>query len=85
MSGNATHQGFKAPYFVVIDHEQSVSDHATLEEARSEGQKSCDAEKIPCSFSIQDADGNHVEDIVRSDGRSLKDQVATFNATFGPR
>lgn len=78
-------QAFEWPFFVVIDHEQSVSDHPTLHEARLAGQAACDAEVLPCSFSIHDARGNHVEDIVRSDGASIGDQVKTFNASHGPR
>ncbi len=78
MSGNAIEQSGKAPYFVMIDHEQTVSSHATLNEARLVGQLACDAEPIPCSFSIQDAAGNHVEDIARSDCKSLSEQVKTF-------
>lgn len=78
-------RAFEAPFFVVIDHEQSVSDHPTLELARLAGQTACDAEVLPCSFSIQDAHGNHVEDIARSDGASVVDLVKTFNASHGPR
>lgn len=78
-------RAFEAPFFVVIDHEQSVSDHPTLELARLAGQVACDAEVLPCSFSIQDAHGNHVEDIVRSGGASIGDLVKTFNASHGPR
>lgn len=78
-------RAFEAPFFVFIDHEQSVSDHPTMELARLAGQVACDAEVLPCSFSIQDAHGNHVEDIVRSDGASIGDLVKTFNASQGPR
>lgn len=76
---------FEAPFYVIIDHEKSVSDHQTLQEARLAGQAACDAEVLPCFFSIQDARGSHVEDIVRSDGASIGDLVKTFNASHGPR
>lgn len=78
-------QDFEAPFYVVIDHEKSVSDHPTLQEARLAGQAACDAEILPSFFSIQDARGNHVEDIVRSDGASISDQVQAFNAKHGLR
>lgn len=76
---------FEAPFYVIIDHEKSVSDHQTLQEARLAGQAACDAEVLPCFFSIQDARGSHVEDIVRSDGASIGDLVKTLNASHGPR
>lgn len=70
-------------YYVMIDHEQSAGHYPTLAEARTEGQKLCDAEVLPAVFSIQDADGNDVEPIERSDGRDLGQQVKDFNTVFG--
>lgn len=74
---------FSLPFFVVIDHEQSVSDHPTLAEARAAGQRACDAEVLSCHFSIQDAEGEHVEDIARSDLASLHHRVGSFNDMLG--
>lgn len=71
---------FKAPFFVVIDSEQTVSDHPTLAEARLSGQAACDAEVFPCTFSIQDADGQHIEDIKRTDGSDLSGQMTKFES-----
>lgn len=68
------------PFYVMLDFDQSVSEHATLQEARESGQRACDAEPLPCAFSIHDADGNHIEEIARSDGASLADRVAAFAA-----
>lgn len=69
------------PFFVMIDYQQSAAECASLAEARTVGQVLCDAEPLPCSFSIADAEGEHVEDITRTDQRSLADQVGRFNAT----
>ena len=66
-------------YFVMINYEQSAGSYPTLEEARTEGQRLCDAEGIPSTWSIAEADGNTIEPIGRTDGRSLSDQVAAFN------
>jgi hypothetical protein len=85
MSDATAAQGFEAPYFVVIDYEQGVSDHETLQDARDAGRRACDAEPLPCTFSIQDANGNHVEDIPRSDGASLADRIAVFSAALHGR
>lgn len=72
-------------YWVMIDYEQSVSDHATIEEARAAGQLSADQELLPCSFSIADDDGNTLEGIVRSDGKTLGELMTQFNQTVsGP-
>lgn len=66
-------------FFVMIDHEQSAGSYLTLEEARSQGLRMCDAEPIPSVWTIADADGNMIEPINRTDGASLSDQVAAFN------
>lgn len=68
------------PFFVMIDYKQSAAECGSIEEARTVGQSLCDAEPLPCSFSIADADGEHVEEITRTDQRSLADQVGGFNA-----
>jgi len=68
------------PFYVMIDYKKSAAECESLEEARAVGQGLCDAEPLPCSFSIADADGEHVEDIARTDQRSLADQMGDFNA-----
>ena len=68
------------PFYVVIDHEKTAAECATLEAARTEGRALADAEPIPCTFSIQDANGRHVEDIARTDGRTLPELMQAFDA-----
>lgn len=70
-------------YYVVLDHEQTCDHKPTLAEARLAGQALCDAEILPSSFPIQNGDGEHIEDILRSDGRDLSAQVADFNSLHG--
>lgn len=52
-----------APYYVMLDGEQSADCCETLEAARESGRRILAAEPLACSVSIQDADGAHVEDI----------------------
>ncbi len=73
------------PFYVVIDHEQTAAECSTLEAARTEGRKLADAEAIPCTFSIQDSNGQHVEDISRTDGRTLGELVQAFDAAHPKR
>jgi len=68
------------PFYVMVDYEQSAAECPTLEAARIEGRKLADAEPIPCTFSIQDANGQHIEDITRTDGRTLPELMAAFDA-----
>lgn len=70
------------PYHVMIDHEQSAAECATLEEARTEGRRLAAAEPLPCTFSIQNANGDHVEDIP---GRDLSTQIKAFDASGDAR
>lgn len=63
------------PFFVMIDDDQTAGEFETIEQARSEGAKLSAAERLPCTFSIQDASGNHLEDIPR---RPLEDQIKAF-------
>jgi hypothetical protein len=56
-------------YYVMIDDEQSVAECSTLAYAREQGRILLDLEPLPSCFSIQDADGNHVEDIGATAGR----------------
>lgn len=64
-------------FYVMIEHEQTAGSAETLDEARIVGQKLCDEEPVPGGFSIYDED-RFVEDIERSDGRTLSDQVRDF-------
>ena len=70
-------------YFVMVDYEKSAGHYASLAEARDEGQKLCDAEPLPCVFTIEDADGVEIEPISRSDGKDLAAQVAGFAKLHG--
>ena len=65
-------------YFIMIGYEQTAAHCDTLSEARERGQKMCDEEPLPDSWSIHDEDGELVEDIVRSDGQTLADQAKAF-------
>lgn len=73
-----------AMFYILINHEQSADTGATLEEARQKGQAKCDAEPIPATFSIYEEE-NWVEDIKRSDGRDLSQQIADFNRAHAGR
>ena len=70
-------------FYILINHEQTAGNGATLDEAREKGQPLCDAEMIPAVFSIYDEE-TFVEDIQRSDGRGLSEQVALFNEKHAP-
>lgn len=63
----------------MVNYEQSAGSYMTLEKARVEGQRMCDAEPIPSTWTIADRDGNQIESIDRTDGSSLSDQIAAFN------
>ena len=69
-------------YYVMLDGDQTVGHFATMEMAKTEGQKLCDAEEIPGVFTIVDSDGNEIERIARTDGRELSAQIAAFNARY---
>lgn len=71
-------------FSVMVDHDTTVGDFPTLELARSEGKKLCDAESIPASFAIYDIQGGFLEDIVRTDKATLSDQWAAFNRRHKP-
>jgi hypothetical protein len=70
-------------YYIMINHEQTADHCDTLTQARTLGLELCDAEPIPCTWSIYDAQGQFVEEILRKDGMTLQEQIAQFNATFG--
>lgn len=59
-------RGHPGGYFVIVNHDQSCHHCLTLVEAKKKGQELCDAEPTETFFSIQDADGGHIEDIERS-------------------
>lgn len=67
-------------YLLMIDGEQSAGRFDSIEAARAEGQKLCDAEPIPSAWTIEDEHGNVIEPLTRSDGRDLSAQVRDFNA-----
>lgn len=67
-------------YFIVVDYETTVGHEQTLSGARARGQAFADMEILPASFSIINAEGEHVESIERSDGKSLQDQIAALGA-----
>lgn len=71
-------------FYIMIDDEQSADSANTLEEARLAGQILCDAEMLPSSFSIYE-DDEFVEDIRRTDGRNLSQQIADFDVAHSTR
>lgn len=71
-------------YFVMYGYESSADHCATFTEARARGQVLCDEDPLPGPWSIHDAEGNFVEDIKRSDGRSLSDQIRDFERVAKP-
>lgn len=70
--------------FYVMAGEKSADECKTLEGARKRGRELADAEPLPCSFWIADAEGDHVEDIARTDGAELPELVTRFNAKHAP-
>lgn len=69
-------------FFVMIDGEQSVGSYPTLDTARENGQRLCDAEPLPCTFAIMDGAGNEIEAIRRTDGRGLAELVRDFESHY---
>ncbi|MCY1168787.1 hypothetical protein D9M73_87930 [compost metagenome] len=67
-------------FYILMAHEQSAGAAESLDDARQKGQSLCDAEVIPTTFSIYDED-TFIEDITRTDGRDLSQQIADFNRT----
>lgn len=76
LGATAPHPG---GYFVMIDHEQSCAHAPTIERARLAGQVLCDAEALPAIFSIQDADGEHIENIIPSNRSDLSQDFEDLN------
>lgn len=72
-------------FYIMINHEQTADTASTLDEARRKGQKLCDAEPLPGTFSIYDEDENLIENIQRTDGRDLSQQMADFNRAHEQR
>ena len=66
-------------YDIMINFEQTADHCDTLSQARQRGQELCDAEPLPTTWSIFDAGGQFVEEIKRSDGKSLEAQIKDFS------
>lgn len=82
----ATHpEAPEGGYYIMVNHEQTADHCDTLTKARIRGLELCDAEPIPSSWSIYDANGQFVEDIERTDGMTLEEQIAQFNAQAARR
>ena len=65
-------------YFIMYGYEKTADHCGTLSEARKRGQELCDEDPLPGTWSIHDANGDFVEDIKRSDGKTLEDQIKVF-------
>lgn len=68
-------------FYIMINHEETADTAESLDEARKKGQTLCDAELLPCTFAIYDDGENFVEELKRTDGRDLSEQIADFNRT----
>lgn len=71
-------------FFIMLNHERTADTADTIEEARSKGQKLCDAEIAPATFAIYNED-IFVENINRSDGRGIDQLIADFNSVFAKK
>lgn len=67
-------------YFIMYGYEKSADHRDTLTAARKRGQELCDEDLLPNSWSIHDAESNFVEDITRSDRKSLEDLIKAFGS-----
>lgn len=65
-------------YYIVINDEQTADHRPTLSQARQRGRELCDAEPLPSTWSIQDAHGAFIEEISRSDGKTLETLIQEF-------
>lgn len=65
-------------YFIMCDDDTTADHCNTLSEARMRGQELCDAEPLPTTWTIQDVAGKVVEEIKRSDGKTLEGQIKDF-------
>jgi hypothetical protein len=65
-------------YFIMYGYEKTADHRSTLTEARACGQKLCDEDPLPSTWSIHDAEGDFVEDITRSDGKTLEQLIKDF-------
>lgn len=68
-------------FYIMMNHEKTAASAESLAEARMKGQSLCDAEILPTVFSIYEGD-TFIENIQRSDGRDLSQQIADFNCTY---
>lgn len=69
-------------FYIMINNEQTADTAETIELARTKGQTLCDAEVLPSTWSIYDANENWVEDIKPSDGRNLSQQIKDLQQRF---
>lgn len=65
-------------YFIMYNFEKTADHRATLSQARARGQELCDSDPLPATWSIHDENGDLVEEIKRSDGKSLGDLIKGF-------
>lgn len=72
----------KVPLYYVMLGEKSADEAQSLDEARAKAQAIYDSELIPTTCWISDSEGNHVEDVAKSDGHGLAKQVEHFNKRF---
>lgn len=70
------------PFYVMLDHDQSADECATIEAARESGRAILEREPLACKLSIQDANGEHVEDIGSKDAAGVV-ALATHSDTSG--
>lgn len=82
---NAHPEAPEGGYYIMINHEQTADHCNTLTQARIRGLELCDQEPIPATWSIYDSGGQFVEAIERTDGMTLQEQVAQFNAQHARR
>lgn len=75
----AANEADAGPFYVMAG-EKSCAECTTMEEARSRGRELADAEPLPCTFWIADTEGDHLEDIERTDRAELPELVKRFNA-----
>ena len=68
-------------FFIMYGYEKTVDSRPTLVEARTRGQQLCDEDPHPTTWSIHDAQGEFLEDIKRSDGKTLDGLMRDFNSS----
>jgi hypothetical protein len=68
-------------FFIMYGYEKTVDSRPTLVEARTRGQQLCDEDAHPTTWSIHDAQGEFLEDIKRTDGKTLDGLMRDFNSS----